>query len=834
MSSILVLVPLVLGGGGSSPALAEGFGESFKIFPLNASPRIAVGTGIARVWAVDDGEKVKQGDLNHPQASGENNVVWDGERIRIYGARNEVVAFQLILQAGSSGSEGVNIQISDLRKGAYAIPGSESGPLDPYDYRGRYVELFTEHYLQIDEPSRGGTAWSRWAAPSAYYLGWVPDALIPFAAPPGMGGAPFDIRPNLNQGVWVDIWIPRDAPKGVLTADVIISESGEVTYKVPLELEVYDFSLPDETHFQSMFAIEPGDIGRRHSVEFDTNEYYEIETRYHQMAHRHRFDIVESVRNLSQMRRYHNKYLSGLLYTAKYGYAGPGEGIGNQIFSIGFYGAVPTEYGGSFHSWSEESWWNGSDAWASWFQENAPHVDIHKFLLPDEPETESELNMIQTQAIWSHTNPGIGSVIPTFVTHWIDPDYQGYVDIWSISADFSLNGTKPGTSIQDLQAELSEGRKVGIYNGYRPATGSTLIDTDAIDFRVIPWIGWKYDLDHYFYWMTTYWTDHLSNKRWNVFTNPKTTKYMRNGGGTFFYPGEDYAYVEENRELPGPMSSIRMKNWRRGMQDYEYLWVANKLGLMHEVEEIVNRAVPAALWEANPRGDISWSTQGVTFERFRRELAELIVSTHRPQVVETQEVVGPVFQDVGEDHPYANEINELYRLGYLSGCGQDPLQFCPDRPWTRAEAAVLFGRLIYSFDTKLDSAETQVFTDVPLNGGYSWVEPYASMLWKDGYMSRCSKDPNNFCPNAPMTRVDAVVVLLKLLFGPEHVPPDPLSIFSDVSDRWWEAGWIEEVYEMGILSPCRTSPSVRFCPFSPISRGQAAHLLFRALALAMP
>jgi hypothetical protein len=164
-----------------------------------------------------------------------------------------------------------------------------------------------------------------------------------------------------------------------------------------------------------------------------------------------------------------------------------------------------------------------------------------------------------------------------------------------------------------------------VYNGYRPATGSTLIDTDAIDFRVIPWIGWKYELDHYFYWMTTYWTDwQHDSARWNVFTNPRTATVQRNGSGTFFYPGEDRVYVEEDRGLPGPLSSLRMKNWRRGMQDFEYLWLAHGMGLGADVDRIVDLVVPRALWDANPDQPVTWPVNGHGFETFRRELAEQI------------------------------------------------------------------------------------------------------------------------------------------------------------------------------------------------------------------
>ena len=53
--------------------------------------------GVA-LWAISDGEKVKQDELRHPARA--SNSVWDGRRISIFGARNEIVAFQVIVEGG--------------------------------------------------------------------------------------------------------------------------------------------------------------------------------------------------------------------------------------------------------------------------------------------------------------------------------------------------------------------------------------------------------------------------------------------------------------------------------------------------------------------------------------------------------------------------------------------------------------------------------------------------------------------------------------------------------------------------------------------------------------
>jgi hypothetical protein len=582
-------------------------------------------SGIRRVWAVDDGEKIRQDDLINPLGSEQNNTVWKKNTVNIFGARNEIVAFQLIIQADTSGVDRVNVEIGNLTHGSSTIPGSATGSKDPFDYRGRYIELFTEHYLNVVGRTPPEWFFLESAAPSAYYSGWIPDCLIPFSAPSGKGGAPFTISSNKNQGVWVDILIPENAEAGAYTGNVTITIGGEVFKTIPVFLQVYNFTLPDSTHLKNMFGYYPGALAQRHGVPKGSDAYYDLEVKYQQMAHRHRFDLVTEVANLDDMTRYYKRYYTGEIYTSAKGYAGPGKNTGNTTFSIGYGGDLPAEYGKSINSMTRSGWWAGSDAWENWFIKNAPGVERHKYLFPDEPDFKGpvgakgtgSMDTIRMQAKWSHSNPGPGKNIPTLVTNKIISGLKGYVDFWSISSqEFTMN-----IGPEEIAIERALGHKFGIYNGYRPGMGAVVSDADAVEFRVMPWIVWKYNIDQYFYWSTTFWTD------LNIFVNPLTYENRINGDGTFLYPGQDALFPDEDRNLAGPLSSIRAKNWRRGAQDYEYLWLANKMGLGNELKTIVNNCVPTGLWEAKSQKDISWSSRGYMFEEYRKKLAELI-STH--------------------------------------------------------------------------------------------------------------------------------------------------------------------------------------------------------------
>ena len=328
--------------------------------------------------------------------------------------------FKLIIEAEKDGADKVDVVISDLNNDTDIIPGSETGSYDPFDYKGKYVELFTEHYLNIT--SRTPPLWffAASATPSSYYSGWVPDCLIPFTAPVGKGGAPFSIGAGLNQGVWVDILIPRDASAGIYTGDARVTVSDSVFVTIPVSLEVYDFTLPDSTHIYNMFGYDTWELAHRYGVTAWSTAYYNIEARFFQMAHRHRIDLVTNVANLNKMDDYYKRYYTGEIYSSAYDYAGPGENTGNTTFSIGYGGNLPSEYGSNINTATQSSWWAGSDAWENWFVQNAPGVARHKYLFPDEPDWKGpagalgtgSMDTIKMQADWTHSNPGIGRNIP--------------------------------------------------------------------------------------------------------------------------------------------------------------------------------------------------------------------------------------------------------------------------------------------------------------------------------------------------------------------------------------------------------------------------------------
>jgi hypothetical protein len=567
---------------------------------------------LTAVWAVDDGEKVYRDAIESPLKRGERNSVWDGKQVKLFAARNEVVAFQVILQAGDGGAKDVDVRVSDLASGKSRIRGSHPLP-KPNEYEGVGVELFTEHYLHIETPSyndpeRGGLNWSAKANPKL--TGWMPDALIPFNAKAGKGGAPFEIGTNLNQGVWVDIYVPKQAAPGAYTGTVTVTVAGKQAAELPLSLEVLSFALPDENHYKSMVFYSDRDLDQRHGLR-DGDARWDMVRKYHQMAHRHRLELIGSGtwEELQALKG----TLDGTAFSRQAGYEGPGEGVGNSLFSVHTYQCYFPD--------SEEGYREESDRWVKWFTEHAPKVEYFLYLM-DEPIPEHYPWVIE-RARWIHSNPGPGGKLPVFLTKepFLRDLEEGAVDIWG----------SPTASIEEkpYQEALERGERVWPYAAYRPGTPGDMIDEYGIAFRLKPWIAHKHGIARWFTWESTHWSPNRTEikREMNLFQDPVTFTKGRpfstgNGDGTLFYPGQDRLFPEEDRGYPGPMSSVRMKMYRRGAQDVEYMWLAEQAGKGAEVKALLKERLPATLWEAGPTP--SWSNHNADYEQTRRRLAELI------------------------------------------------------------------------------------------------------------------------------------------------------------------------------------------------------------------
>ena len=569
--------------------------------------------GVVRVWAVSDGEKVEQDDL--ASALRVRNSAWDGKTVRLFGARNEVIAFQLMVQSDTRGIQVLAAALPELRqrggKGriAYAPPVS-----DPSQAVGRPIEVFAVHYMNVTETTHADWAWKP-GSPAAPRdtTGWKPVQLVPENARAGRGGLPLRVEAERNQSIWIEVYTPRDLPAGLYEGTVTVTADGQPT-RVPVELQVFDFTLPDANSLDAMVYYEPSQPELYHGRNLDAA--------YHRFAHRNRIELVHAY-DEAAVRASQGRF-DGSDFTRAAGYEGPGEGVGNRIVPRSFYGPGT--------GWDDRaSAWKQADSWMTFLSSAVPKARTFLYM-PDEP-ARSEFERIRTLASNVHSNPGPGKALPVFVTkHWV-PELDESIDIWCAGPQW--------LDIDRAKQERAKGRSYWTYNGGRPNGPAIVIDAPATEARAMAWAAFKHDIDVYFFWHGVHWR-HNSQKQGernqNVWANPitfdnrgqpnKTDHGYINGDGVLLYPGEEKVHPEEDRGLSGPVASVQLANLRRGLQDHLYLTLARQLGKTAVVDAALRAVVPRVFSDAGET--VGFAETGDEYEAARLDLARAIVAARKP------------------------------------------------------------------------------------------------------------------------------------------------------------------------------------------------------------
>ena len=192
-----------------------------------------------------------------------------------------------------------------------------------------------------------------------------------------------------------------------------------------------------------------------------------------------------------------------------------------------------------------------------------------------------------------------------------------------------------------------------------------------------------------------------------------------------------------------------------------------------------------------------------------------------------------IFADVPIDHQFWAEIQAFYDAGITTGCGVDPLVFCPDNTVTRAAMAVFLLRAKYG-STYTPPPATHTFADLPV-AGKEWQEAWVDQFYLEGITSGCGISPLIYCPENPVTRAAMAVFILRALYGSGYTPPAATHTFSDmpVLGKEWMEPWVDEFYRLGITGGCGTDP-LRYCPENSIKRQGMAAFIVRAFGLPLP
>jgi Domain of unknown function (DUF4091) len=358
-------------------------------------------------------------------------------------------------------------------------------------------------------------------------------------------------------------------------------------------------------------------VRERHGLAAGSAAELAVDAQYYKMARRHRISLVGDY-SFGEMNAI-KPFLTGSYYTAAHGYAGPGAGSGSDVFPIAVYNSDRNVFGATPAAWCRRA-----GEWAGWFRANSPDTEAFLYLW-DEPAPDSDVwPWVSRRTTWLAHCAGPGKALKTFITS--EPlstllAKGGYVSIWA--------ATPSEIQPDDVHYVRKHGWELWLYNGEHPYSGSWLSDDYGVGPRTLPWIAFKYGIATWFFWESTYWYNFQGGEKeidvYQQASNFSDNRGQRaNGDGLLFYPGQDRVFPHEDHGVRGPIPSIRLDSFRRGLQDYEYLVLARRLGLGRQVSAIVARVIPAALWDAQGRDSPSWSIHGDDWDAARLRLATLI------------------------------------------------------------------------------------------------------------------------------------------------------------------------------------------------------------------
>jgi Domain of unknown function (DUF4091) len=547
-------------------------------------------TALTSAWATDDGAKIPR-DVSPATAAlarGEGNPVWGpGRPLRLFAMRDEVVAFQIVVEGPAA-----RVQVD--------VEG-----LDPALAIERFVEPYIEVKRSIERGTDNTLGWHAGAAPPpGRFVGWLPDPLIPVEQAPAWAPWPMTIAAGRNGVVWIDLAIPRDFPPGLRHGRVVVRAPGEPPRTFPLELEILDATMPAHP-LRTWLFYGRDDLAKRVGDVAATAEQLLM------LFHRHHLTGFDSVNSVADVRR-DLPALDGSLYTAARGYQGPAAGVGDGLVVLGAYG--------TFHAATPEHL-REVESIADELGAHGMFNRAEVVLYADDERCDSPAGGAWRALLASSTD-GNARRVRVAWTCSDDPAAQP-VDVPIVFAG--------EYDTARAAAARGAGKEVWIYNGYRPATGSLLTDTAAIDLRTLGWIGAAADISRWFIWNTDAWSDgnRGGHGPFDPFVSAATGHNDDEGStlmgdGLLVYPGRQLGrFAEHSLGLSGAVPSIRLKNLRRGIEDAGYFLLA-RAAARDEAEAIARALLPRLLAEARIEDPPSWGDDGAGFFRARQALARLI------------------------------------------------------------------------------------------------------------------------------------------------------------------------------------------------------------------
>jgi uncharacterized protein (TIGR03382 family) len=509
------------------------------------------------------------------------------KEVHLTAARNEFASFQVALRGGDSGLRGVHASLSSL-EGPALIAWPD-------------VTLYREDFVTT---RKGSTPDSQ--------VGLWPDALVPDVdeiAGEARDAFPFDVRAGEARAVWVDVHVPMNAPPGDYQGTVEVTGDG-LREQVPVHLTVVDAVLPSTPSLASAFLMWPAYVCRAYTGRTDCSrqELEPLLARFQRMALEHRITLSslfprvpdgKGTWDVPDWASFDATWAPFLEGTA------PSRLPGARMTSIEYLGDYTPQALADFSAHFQARGW----------------LDRAYAYVGDEPPFGTPWQTIRERAtLVRQAAPRLRTLLTTTVQEMRAERMEDQVDLPVPLVNF-MDGTQapyegdqraaysdflsqPGHSLWLYQSCMSHGCAYGTNAPENhPGAGwpSYMLDRSAAKARALEWVSFLEGATGELYYQTvgmlpSAWEDQF--------------RYNGNGDGTLFYPGTA-------RRIGGrtdvPVASMRLKQIRQGVQDYEWLKLVSDAGDPAFAHQVARELIPSASQVTD---------DGAAFERARSRLIQ--------------------------------------------------------------------------------------------------------------------------------------------------------------------------------------------------------------------
>jgi hypothetical protein len=359
------------------------------------------------------------------------------------------------------------------------------------------------------------------------YKGLYPDPLLGFLDKAA-------VKAREHVAFWVDIKAARRVKGGDYRGTIVVSARGCPPVRIPLNVHVWGFELPDGTHLKNAFTYHEAMIRSFYRKNWEER----FSRAYQDLVLDHRLGI-------DHLYRHEPPDLQLLKYAVA-----RGMNAFNIVFAGG--GRIKQHVLDSVRTFLPSARKAGLDKLA--------YIYGFDEIKPDRfDEAREAFGLIHRDF------PGV----PTMTTaqdHTFgrESGLRDVVDIWV--------PLTPSYDLKEAEQLRREGRQMWWYICLVPIHpyANWFVEYPAIESRLLMGaMSHRYRVDGFLYYLLN---NHWDRNRAPITTGPRTgwdpascpnsKDKWANGDGNLFYPGPN-----------GPVSSIRLENIRDGLEDYEYLYL---------------------------------------------------------------------------------------------------------------------------------------------------------------------------------------------------------------------------------------------------------------------